>query len=192
MYRITNDQRTKRSGQLIYEALAELIYDKPFSKISVSNIVEKAQVGRTTFYRCFDSIEDILRMRCDQVFDELLAYILNYRRQADNSVDVGPHLKPLLRYFYLNSDIIELLLQANRMDILLGSFRARSKPLTAMAAQQLQLEENYAAYGVEMRLGVLVAILSNWVKTGKREAPDELADRLKGMIKKMITVDQLL
>ena len=63
MYRIKQDQRTIRSSQLIYRALAQLMREKSFAKISVTNIVEKAQVGRTTFYRIFDEIEDVLNLR---------------------------------------------------------------------------------------------------------------------------------
>ena len=74
MYHIKNDQRAIRSSQLLYEALANLMREKSFDTITVTDLVETAQVGRTTFYRNFDSIEDILHMRCDQVFDEMIDY----------------------------------------------------------------------------------------------------------------------
>ena len=35
-------------------------------------------------------------------------------------------------------------------------------------------------------------ILIHWIETGKRQAPDELADTLGAMISKMVTLDQLL
>ncbi len=191
MYRIKQDQRTIRSSQLIYEALATLMREKPFTKITVTNVVETAQVGRTTFYRIFDEIEDILRMRCDQVFDELMAYFVAYR-QENRLPERGVLLKPLLRYFYLHSDIIDLLLRARRMDILQDAFRARSQGMQARVAQQMQVADEYVEYIVEMRLNVMIAIVAHWVKTGKRQAPDELADTLKAMLNNMITVDQLL
>ena len=98
MYRIKQDQRTIRSCQLIYDALATLIREKPFSKISVTDVVKTADVGRTTFYRCFDEIEDVLRMRCDQVFDGLVSYMKAYRLE-NGRFDRGGRLKPMLRYF---------------------------------------------------------------------------------------------
>lgn len=191
MYRIRQDQRTLRSSQMIYQALATLIREKPFNKISITNIVKEAQVGRTTFYRCFDSIEDILYMRCDEVFDELIAYVIRFR-MGEGSHDKGPQIKPMLRYFYLNSDIIELLLAAKRLDILQDSFRERSKAMQMAAAQQLNIEDKYVAYGVEIRMGVTLAIVAHWVRTGKQEAPDELADKLHEMMSQMITVDKLM
>ena len=191
MYRISQDQRTMRSSQMIYQALETLIREKPFNKITVTDVVKTAKVGRTTFYRCFDGIEDILRMRCDEVFDELIAYVIRFR-MGEGSHYKGPQIKPMLRYFYLNSDIIELLLAAKRMDILQDSFRERSQGMQVAAAQHLNLEDRFIAYGVEIRVGVTLAIVTHWVRTGKREAPDELADKLNEMMSRMITIDQLM
>lgn len=191
MYRIKQDQRTIRSSQLIYQALATLMREKPFIKISVTNVVETAQVGRTTFYRIFDEIEDVLRMRCDQVFDELIAYLIAYRQEG-GSLESGTLLKPMLRYFYLHSDIIELLLRAKRMDILQDAFRERARGIQQQISQQMPFAEEYLAYGAEIRINVMIAIVAHWVKTGKRQAPDELADTLKVMLNNMIAIDRLL
>ena len=191
MYHIKNDQRAIRSSRMLYDALGLLMRSQPYNTITVTNLVDAAMLGRTTFYRNFDEIDDILRMRCDQVFDELVAYISAYR-QENRKREPGMLLKPMLRYFYLHSDIIDLLLQAKRMDILQDSFRERSQAIRAQAAQQMQIESEYVAYALEIRVNLMIAIVAHWVKTGKRQAPDELADSLKTMLTHMITVDQLL
>ena len=191
MYHIKNDQRAIRSSRMLYEALAQLIRERPFNTITITHLVDAAQLGRTTFYRNFDEIEDILRMRCDQVFDELVGYIVAFR-QENRAPEPGLLLKPMLRYFYLHSDIIDLLLRAKRMDILQDAFRARSQVMQAAVAQQMQIADEYIAYGIEVRLNVMIAIVAHWVQTGKRQAPDELADKLKEMMSNMISVDQLL
>ena len=122
MYHIKEDKRSIRSSEMLYEGLAKLMREKDFSDITVTDLVEAANVGRTTFYRNFDLIEDILWMKNDQVFEELVRYNQEYRKTYDG--ESPPHiLKPLLRYFYLNSEIIELLILANRMDIFQKSFR---------------------------------------------------------------------
>ena len=191
MYHIKNDQRAIRSSRMLYDALVHLMRSQSFNSITVTDLVEAAQIGRTTFYRNFDEIEDILRMRCDQVFDELVAYIIVYR-QEDSTQELGVLLKPMLRYFYLHSDIIDLLLRAKRIDILQDSFRERAQVFRTQIAQHMQIAEEYVDYAVEVRLSVMIAIVSHWVKTGKRQAPDELADTLKAMISNLMTVEQLL
>jgi hypothetical protein len=47
-------------------------------------------------------------------------------------------------------------------------------------------------YGIAIRTGVMTNILIHWIETGKKQAPDELADALGSMISEMVTLDQLL
>ena len=47
------------------EALLILMKQKPFEEISITELTEKAGVGRVSFYRCFESKEDILTSMLD-------------------------------------------------------------------------------------------------------------------------------
>ena len=167
MYHIKNDQRANRSRQLLYDALANLMREKPFNTITVTDLVETANVGRTTFYRNFDEIEDILRMRCDQTFDELMTYFKEYRQPNTNASEIVL-LKPLLRFFYLHSEIIELLLMAKRIDIIQDSFRAGMEPFKALIADRQGVSAEYVDYSIAIRIGIMTNILIQWVETGKR------------------------
>lgn len=191
MYHIKNDQRAIRSSQRLYEALASLMRERPFNTITVSDLAEAAQVGRTTFYRNFDEIEDILRMRCDQTFDELMQTFKAYRQPHKNETEIAL-LKPLLRFFYLHSEIIELLLIANRIDIIQDSFRFGMEPFKAAIATHHGVSAEYVDYSIAMRTGITTNILIHWIETGKQQAPDELANTVGSMIRKMATLDQLL
>lgn len=191
MYHIKNDQRAIRSSQMIYDALASLMREKAFDTITVIDVVETAQVGRATFYRNFDAIEDILRMRCDQTFNELESYMKDYLQR--HTTETGTRLlKPLLRYFYLNSEIIELLLIAQRIDIIQDSFRVSMEPFRMHIAALADVAEEYAEYAISIRIGIMTSILVHWIESGKRQAPDDLADTLSLMIDKMVTIDQIL
>lgn len=187
MYHIKNDLRAKRSAEIIYQALVTLMDEKPFETIKVNDIVARAEIGRSTFYRNFDLIEDVLRMRCDQVFDELVSYMVAYR-QENNQLENTLMLKPLLRYFYLNSDIVTHLLRAQRLDILQETFQERAFRFQELIAKQLQVSETHLAYIIKIRISIMCTILAHWVETGKREAPDELADTLKGLMDRRGTI----
>lgn len=70
------DLRKERTLKLLREAAIELLHEKPFQKITVSEICERAMVRRPTFYRHFQSKEDLLlyaiRMRRDSIQQSLL------------------------------------------------------------------------------------------------------------------------
>jgi AcrR family transcriptional regulator len=54
------DRRVVRTRQLLRRALFELIPEKGFEALSVQDIIDRANVGRATFYAHFDNKEDLL------------------------------------------------------------------------------------------------------------------------------------
>ena len=60
MYHISKDKRALQSSELIYNGLLECIKKKPFDQISVSDLQKASGVARSTFYRAFDNISDVL------------------------------------------------------------------------------------------------------------------------------------
>jgi AcrR family transcriptional regulator len=175
LYHIKNDRRAKRSAEAIYEALVKLMGEKRFADIRVTDLVEQAQLGRATFYRSFDVQEDVLRWRCDQMLDELLPYLASFARSQPGAGSTSL-LKPLLRFFYLDSTIVELLIEAERIDILQGAFQERFERLSPRAVALLDVPEDYVRYWWALRAASAVSVLVQWVKGGKKQAPDDLAD----------------
>jgi AcrR family transcriptional regulator len=55
-----DDRRVQRTQQLLRTALVCLIEDKGFEALTVQDIIDRANVGRATFYAHFDNKEDLL------------------------------------------------------------------------------------------------------------------------------------
>jgi AcrR family transcriptional regulator len=54
------DRRSQRTRRLLTAALVELMFEKRFDAISVQDILDRADVGRSTFYGHFSSKEALL------------------------------------------------------------------------------------------------------------------------------------
>lgn len=54
------DRRVQRTHNLLREALVSLIREKGFEALSVQDIIDRADVGRATFYAHFDNKQDLL------------------------------------------------------------------------------------------------------------------------------------
>jgi AcrR family transcriptional regulator len=54
------DRRVQRTQQLLHGALMSLIQEKGFEALTVQDVIDRANVGRATFYAHFDSKEDLL------------------------------------------------------------------------------------------------------------------------------------
>lgn len=186
MYRITDDPRSIQSRKMLYDGLIQLMCEREFANITVTDLVKVAKVGRATFYRNFDTIEDILRLRCDQICEGFVEYYREYRQQNKTEPHF-PRLKPMLRYFDEHSDMIELLMQANQLQILAIAIRRSFEPFL----EKFEVEETYAGYSLRIRIGFAMSVLVHWIETGKQQAPDELADMLSEMMKNIVTREQL-
>jgi AcrR family transcriptional regulator len=72
------DRRVQRTQQLLRGALFSLIQEKGFEALSVQDIIDRANVGRATFYTHFDNKQDLLVSG----FDELRASLKQRQREA--------------------------------------------------------------------------------------------------------------
>jgi AcrR family transcriptional regulator len=59
------DRRVQRTEQLLQNALISLIQEKGYEALSVQDIIDRANVGRATFYAHFDNKEDLLVSRLE-------------------------------------------------------------------------------------------------------------------------------
>lgn len=66
----SNEARNAYVIEHITEALLKLLQDKPIGDISVSELCDLAGIGRASFYRNFESKEDILRRYINKIFKE--------------------------------------------------------------------------------------------------------------------------
>ena len=86
MYHIKNDKRSETSANALYHALIETLKTTPLEEVNITKLVEKAMVGRSTFYRNFDEPLDILKWKCDSLFRNLVDEFSKkyHREQADS------------------------------------------------------------------------------------------------------------
>ena len=92
-------ERVKRKESLfvesVVEGLWELLEDKSFEKISVSELVERASIDRVTFYRNFSNKEEVLKRSFNM---ELQAWLSE--RQIDLSDWTDGQLLSALSQFF--------------------------------------------------------------------------------------------
>ena len=65
------DRRMRRSREAIFRAFDELLTKKKASSITVGDIIEKADIGRATFYAHFETKDQLLEQMCGELFCHL-------------------------------------------------------------------------------------------------------------------------
>lgn len=69
------DRRSQRTRRLLSAALVELIREKDYSAITVGDIIERANVGRSTFYSHYRDKDDLFVGELDRVIEVLSSRI---------------------------------------------------------------------------------------------------------------------
>jgi AcrR family transcriptional regulator len=68
---VEQDRRVRRTRRILHEALIALILEKGYERITVQDVLDRADVGRSTFYAHFRDKEALLLTSFDGVRDEL-------------------------------------------------------------------------------------------------------------------------
>lgn len=65
------DRRQRKTREAIFKAFTELLSQKEFNNITVGEIIERADVGRATFYAHFETKDYLLKELCEELFCHL-------------------------------------------------------------------------------------------------------------------------
>ena len=65
------DRRKRKTRDAIFKAFTELLAQKDFNSITVGEIIERADIGRATFYAHFETKDYLIKELCEELFCHL-------------------------------------------------------------------------------------------------------------------------
>ena len=158
-------------NEYITAALMQLMRKKPFARISITELCQKAGVSRMSFYRNFESKEDVLKKWCAGITDRFVAESgINYRHDT------------LRDYF---ATLFAHVLQYREMTLVL-----RRNDLLWIVRDDIDrvFFETYKGIYDEYKMHFITGGIFNayrlWVDNGFRETPDELAACLSEILER--------
>ena len=179
MYHIKNDKRAQASSELICAGLLACMKEKPFARITITDVQRASSVSRSTFYRNFDCLEDVLALLCDRGFQAVFA-----ARSALPPERRGSLAKAVFQYWFCNSTVLEALVEIHRTDILFDSLRRSTGLIEALADDPAQFD-----YFVAIITSTMVGILTVWVEHGKTETEEQMVQKLAGAFAEMAILE---
>lgn len=86
----TPDRRIRRTRTALHRALIELMMQRPYERITVAEVIARADIGRSTFYAHFRDKDDLLVVSCTEHLREEIARSSDQRRWAPVRVVLMP------------------------------------------------------------------------------------------------------
>lgn len=146
--------------ECITSALLEMMKTKPFDFITITDLTKRAGVGRVSFYRNFESKEDILRKHIKNLLHE-------WSKKYDGKENFNLH-EAVFEYFYQNRNLYILLYKHGLSHISLQSITDACGPKPEQP-NALAYVTAFIAYG-------LYGWVEEWFKRGVQETPKELVE----------------
>ncbi len=70
------DRRQQKTRQAIIDAFVSLLDKSHYEKVSVKDIIEAANVGRSTFYSHFETKDELARQICYDLFEHIFSHVI--------------------------------------------------------------------------------------------------------------------
>ncbi|MBR0091179.1 MAG: TetR/AcrR family transcriptional regulator [Lachnospiraceae bacterium] len=67
------DRRQAKTRKAVMEAFTNLLEHKSYGNITVQEIIDAADIGRSTFYAHFETKDDLLRVLCEEIFSHVFS-----------------------------------------------------------------------------------------------------------------------
>ncbi|WP_083270867.1 TetR/AcrR family transcriptional regulator [Bacillus marinisedimentorum] len=111
------DKRIVRTRRMIRNALTELMMEKGFEGITVSDITAKADINRGTFYKHYRDKYDLLEQSENELLREIEAIVIHTQQIGRHNAmayiqknEPLPHVLQLVEYFLKNLSFIKTIL----------------------------------------------------------------------------------
>lgn len=163
--RLSNQESNRLTKESLQTALLLLMSEKPFDKITITELVKRSGVSRTAFYRNYNTKADILSELGEQMIHEITVSFFSpqYKNnQRQWYIDTFSAVRKHAPYF-------QLLIQTEfPIYTVLDAGSILEKILPSHSP-----EEHYRYLLLE---GAFINILSHWFRSGMKEDIEFMAD----------------
>lgn len=186
------DRRQKKTRAAIFHAFISLLSEKSYTRITVQEIIDRADVGRTTFYAHFETKDHLLKALCEELFGHIISSALDCThthglysdKSAPNSVFCH-----LLQHLQENDNNILGLLSCESSEIFLRYFKDSLNEL--IQTQFINQNPNYNTdipqdFLINHISGSFVEMVLWWIKGKMRQTPEELDKYFRSVIEPIL------
>lgn len=167
----SDDRRVRRTRESLVKAMVKLVCEKRWATIRVHEILDRADVGRSTFYSHYRSKDDLLFRSFEKMLLSLDARLEDGRLAP--VAELGEHVRSAGRFH-------QALARSKMIDRL---YHHGVGVYARTIDERLRREEGKACDYLSAGLsGALFAMLERWVDGGMREEPAELDARFHALV----------
>jgi AcrR family transcriptional regulator len=176
------DGRIRRTHERLGSALVELIQEKPIEDVTVQEVLDRASVGRSTFYLHFRDKDDLLLSQFEG-FLETVSTVLSVRKEK--SLRVAP-VAEMFEHIGSQKKFYRTLVENGRLndffDLAQGYFARGIERRLRESKRLPKLPPRELAARATALAGSLLSLLRWWMDGGAKETPSALDELFHRMV----------
>ena len=167
------DRRVRRTKQRLNDALESLIIEKGYDKITVQDLIDRADVGRSTFYAHYETKDDLL-VSWTQLADDMELHM------AQDQTDAGPIMPSLALFCHLGEyhHLYKAMMGGGGIDIVTQMIHSRLLGHATSELERRPDNSDHTTIPIDVRAGFLasslLALLTWWLDNGMPYPPESM------------------
>ncbi len=175
------DRRVQRTRKLLRDALIALILEKGYDQITVQNIIDRANIGRSTFYAHYLDKEDLMEHSLEKLREELEQHMAETAGDEEREAPI-PSL-PLFRHTQKQHHLYKAMIGGRGIDIVV---KAINEALVKHAEAHFErLESDGRRLTIPLPVattylaGSLQILLRWWLDNGMPYTPERMDEMFR-------------
>ena len=176
------DRRQRKTREAIFASFTELLSKKDFGQITVSDIIERADIGRATFYSHFETKDFLLKELCEELFCHIFDSMNNEQSPHKHIFDCDAPKSVFLHLFQHlqknDNNILELLSCRNN-DLFLRYFKTNLRRLVINQLPSFEKRKSDKlpdSFWTNHILCTFVETAEWWIDNGMKESPETITE----------------
>ena len=176
------DRRQRKTREAIFAAFTEFLSKKDFNQITVSEIIDMADVGRSTFYSHFETKDFLLKELCEELFCHIFDAMSNVNQEHKHIFDCDAPKSVffhLFQHFKNNDNNILKLISSENNELFLKYFREKLAELVVSRLDLFECErsdELPESFWINHITSTFTETLRWWVKNKMAESVETITE----------------
>lgn len=174
------DRRQQKTRTAIFNAFSSLLAKKSYNRITVQEIIDTANIGRSTFYAHFETKDQLLKEMCTDLFEHVFSDTLVSESTHDFSLAIGNSntlITHILYHLRDNQKNIIGILSCESRELFLQFFREYLYELITTKILQDSEEINHQVpqdFLINHISCSFIGMIQWWIKEDLKHTPEEL------------------
>ena len=170
------DRRQQKTRTAIYDALTKLLIKRRFEDITVQEIIDQANIGRSTFYSHFETKDQLLEEMCNEMFSHVFSDTLMPEGSHDfsgNHADIRALLEHILWHISDHKDNIGSIMYGESEKLFTRYFSEYLEKTFGNMILQMNIDVS-DEFKKQFVIGSFISTVKWWISTGLRQSPSEV------------------